>query len=627
MHLRCAAAVAGSMAMILGFQARAAVIYVDDTATAGANDGSSWEDAYIDLQDGLRAAASGDEVRVGQGTYRPAPARGDVNATFAIAGVVVRGGYAGTGAADPDANDPKAFVTTLSGDLNQNDPGPPEPIAHFTDNAHHVVTVSGSSSPTELAGFVITHGIALGFDAGGQGGGLLNIGGNLVISQCVIRENLATHGGGMFNRDGAAPTLIDCTFEGNRCETGAQGGAIYNINSQATMTGCQFIGNGDGTCGTTASYGGALYNEASEVFVSQCTFTGNRASSGGAVYTFKGRGGSYDDCHFEDNCAEGGGAMVNFTASPALTNCTFASNQAENGGAVRNFSGSEPLFTNCTFEGNVATLFGGGAMNNHSGNPTLINCSFRNNSAIGSSVVTGGAMRNVGDSNPTLINCEFFGNSAAFGGAMYSESGSIPALTNCTFAQNHANGGGPGGPGGPVGGALHGSGFIVSNSIVWGNTPRSIAGQATFSYSDVEGGSPGEGNIDADPMFVNQARGDLRLTPGSPCIDAANNAGVPPDIEVDLAGDDRFVDDPATEDTGVGAPPIVDMGALEFQPEVGGCPEDVDGNSTVNVGDLLAVISSWGPCGDPQNCPADITGDGAVNVQDLLAVISAWGPC
>jgi hypothetical protein len=54
------------------------------------------------------------------------------------------------------------------------------------------------------------------------------------------------------------------------------------------------------------------------------------------------------------------------------------------------------------------------------------------------------------------------------------------------------------------------------------------------------------------------------------------------------------------------------------------CVADVTGNGAVNVDDLLAVISAWGPC---PACAADITDDGVVNVDDLLAVISDWGTC
>jgi len=60
-------------------------------------------------------------------------------------------------------------------------------------------------------------------------------------------------------------------------------------------------------------------------------------------------------------------------------------------------------------------------------------------------------------------------------------------------------------------------------------------------------------------------------------------------------------------------------------PEPNPCPGDINGDGSVNVGDLLDLIEAWGPC--PSPCPADINGDGFVNVNDLLTLIAAWGPC
>ena len=53
-------------------------------------------------------------------------------------------------------------------------------------------------------------------------------------------------------------------------------------------------------------------------------------------------------------------------------------------------------------------------------------------------------------------------------------------------------------------------------------------------------------------------------------------------------------------------------------------PGDVDRNGTVNVNDLLQVISTWGPCPNPLTCPADLNVSGQVDVNDLLEVITNW---
>ncbi len=53
------------------------------------------------------------------------------------------------------------------------------------------------------------------------------------------------------------------------------------------------------------------------------------------------------------------------------------------------------------------------------------------------------------------------------------------------------------------------------------------------------------------------------------------------------------------------------------------CDADVTGDGTVDVGDVLAMISAWGT----NDANADVNGDGVVDVSDLLVVIDAWGPC
>ena len=103
-------------------------IYVDADAT-GANDGSSWENAYNHLQDALADANSSAkpvQIRVAQGIYKPDQGvgitPGDREATFQlISGVAIRGGYAGFGEPDPNTRDIECYPTILSGDLIRHD--------------------------------------------------------------------------------------------------------------------------------------------------------------------------------------------------------------------------------------------------------------------------------------------------------------------------------------------------------------------------------------------------------------------------------------------------------------------------------------------------------------------------
>ena len=59
---------------------------------------------------------------------------------------------------------------------------------------------------------------------------------------------------------------------------------------------------------------------------------------------------------------------------------------------------------------------------------------------------------------------------------------------------------------------------------------------------------------------------------------------------------------------------------------LGFCPQDIDGDYSVNVADLLTVIDTWGECGDGSFKPAgDVNGDCCVTVADILSVVDAWG--
>ena len=275
------------------------------------------------------------------------------------------------------------------------------------------------------------------------------------------------------------------------------------------------------------------------------------------------------------------------------------------------------IITNCILTGNTAPEGGAISCDNDS-SPTIINCLITGNTAR----FNGGAVSTRHESTPTFINCTITGNAAGLdGGAVYLGAALVADATfiNCTIADNSAR---------RDGGGVFTHGFMtrptVTNSIIWGNSGDQISGPGAISvrFSDVQGGFVGQGNIDDDPLFPDPANGDYSLAPGSPVIDAADNTAVPPGVTTDLVGNPRFVDDPATPDTGNGAPPIVDMGAYEFQ--VGGCAGDLDGDGDTDLADLGILLADFG-CAVPGPCVGDLDGDGDTDLADLGILLADFG--
>ncbi|MFT3686596.1 MAG: GC-type dockerin domain-anchored protein [Phycisphaerales bacterium] len=212
------AVVACTTAMIASVSS-AQVVFVDAAAASG-GDGASWGSAFNSLQAGLAAARSSlavREVRVAQGVYRPGVPGDGREATFRlVAGVSLRGGYAGVASSDPDARDLRATPTVLSGDLAGNDTSGGG-AGDRGENAYHVVSASGLAYPTVIDGFHITGGRADGAGSQSEGGGLraLQCGANLTVSRCIIRDNDATLAGGVMIRESQG-LVTGCVVAGNR---------------------------------------------------------------------------------------------------------------------------------------------------------------------------------------------------------------------------------------------------------------------------------------------------------------------------------------------------------------------------------------------------------------------------
>lgn len=487
-----------------------------DLAATGDETGLSWTDAFTDLKltmekiEGLSAIP---EIRVAQGTYYPAGPNGNRKVSFALKSrMVLRGGYAGVEGPNPDARDVQAYPTILSGDLNEDD-GPE--FLNYQDNSYHVVVGKNLDSNTVLDGFVIRAGNANG-------------------------RSIHSNGGGMLNRDGSNPVIVDCRFLGNI--TTGSGGGMYIENSSPHLIRCRF---GDNSLGGNS--GGALYCKDGSPDLTECQFIRNSGGVGGAV-AFYGSG------------------------IPVLKHCEFRENSASFGGGLYSRDNCNPIVIDCKFENNWAG-YTGGALEIRGGNPSFTRCQIINNEA--GEYDWGGSGISAFGGTITFESCTVTGNySYENGGGMFVWNG-IVYMENCTFSDNTAA---------DMGGGIflfsHLSGSATLRScILWNENATEVEGKTiSVQYSDVEGGYIGTGNKNEDPLFVDAAGGDYHLRWDSPCIDTGDPGYIPQPSDKDINKEPRVM-----------RANRVDMGSDEVGPK----QADFTRNGIIDVLDLSIFLESW----------------------------------
>ena len=195
----------------MGAIERSKPILVDILAPGPEHDGTVWDKAFNHLQDALAIAEKGDVILVAQGVYYPdrsladPTGSGDPTAAFElIDSVILRGGYAGGSQADPSIRDIQSYPTILSGDLLGNDTPVTDPAQMFidptrSDNCYHVLTSESTGERTELSGFTVAGGMAVGADPDNAGGGVRMASSNPTISNCSFEYNAAEYGGAVYN--------------------------------------------------------------------------------------------------------------------------------------------------------------------------------------------------------------------------------------------------------------------------------------------------------------------------------------------------------------------------------------------------------------------------------------------
>jgi len=274
----------------------------------------------------------------------------------------------------------------------------------------------------------------------------------------------------------------------------------------------------------------------------------------------------------------GGGIYCEFS-SPTLVDCVVVGCQAEIGGGIGCMGGRPTLvgcvITDCTaggqgpaesggLGGGLALIRGaqatladslitansgyynsqGGGIFIYDSSAVIEDCVISLNSAPG--VLDGGGLYVMAPRSPVMVMHSIFtANEADAGSALYGESLSTAAgdplsITYCTMTGNSLIN--PAGQGATV--QIPGDFARITNSIIWNNRGTSIlmSGAAPFystTYSNIQGGYPGMGNMNTDPLFYSENRQDYhlrsvngRFNPAtdqwetdayqSPCIDTAN---------------------------------------------------------------------------------------------------------
>ena len=234
--------------------------------------------------------------------------------------------------------------------------------------------------------------------------------------------------------------------------------------------------------------------------VANLTITGGNIESAGCI----GGGGilmTHPDLAYE-------GPMSSST--PVLENLIITGNHAAAGGGVSIWRQSGPVLSDIIIHENTAGKYGGGLMI-YISDATLTDMTISRNNCYIDESFGGGIVMNF--SGAMMTNVTVTDNTASFGGGV-SVANSDVTLTHVTISGNTATTSGGGFLSTPF------SNNTLTNSIIWNNSPESIYAFATttISYSDIQGGWGGEGNIDADPLFCNPDSSDFTLAENSPCV-------------------------------------------------------------------------------------------------------------
>jgi parallel beta-helix repeat protein/predicted outer membrane repeat protein len=292
-------------------------------------------------------------------------------------------------------------------------------------------------------------------------------------------------GGGIYCEN-SSPTITNNIITQNYSEY--NGGGIHCTNSSPKIVNNTISENTSGQYG-----GGGIYCENSSPTIFNNVINGNGASSGGGI-----------------KC-DGSSPIV-------INNIIIGNTSYSSGGGIWSAQNSSPEITKNNITGNYTKYYGGGIYCG-TGYPTIRNNIISGNTATGFEEDGQGGGIACDWSSPLITNNVITGNTVdLMGGGIYCKSSS-PTITNNTLSGNTADirGGGV---------YCYSSSPTIKNSILWDDIPEEIyvsSGLPTVTYSDVQGGYSGEGNINSDPLFVDPDNDNYFLQLGSPCVDVGDS--------------------------------------------------------------------------------------------------------
>lgn len=316
-----------------------------------------------------------------------------------------------------------------------------------------------------------------------------------------------------FNNTGPGSQLVYCSI------FRAVNSAVRLAMSAAPLIRfCRFSGN------STPTTGGAIDADvpAGDLVLDGCLFeTNSAASHGGAVHASMGSGAIriINGCEFSGNIAHPGSGNGNFVGGAlyVIGNADIANAVFTNNVSVSRCSGG--LGCDVTGYAGAAWLQGGNSTIRNSvfvGNTTrAINAgtcfSDSDSRSWGGAIYLSDGVLRISDTILTRNVTEATGcRTSRAGSGLFVNSGTC-ALVNVTCAYNSNDGI-----------YVAGGATGITNAIVYFNGGTQIGGNPSVTYSDVQGGFIGEGNISFNPIFL--STNVLTIVPGSPCIDAGDPA-------------------------------------------------------------------------------------------------------